>query len=236
MKNITKYKNIISQKNIQLLIGLDDNMLNEYTKIINENIIVEKSSYTYGSRLEIFKEKIINKLKNNINSRHAYATTIQYDKEDKQPPCMVYIQFLYDEYNKKLNLYVIFRSHDIFKGALANGYGLGVMLNNYSKILNVQSGLIEITSISAHIYKEDLYDAKLLIECVNKNIIFDEYLDKRGYCVFEQNNSICKIYDYNENKLINIINGTNIEIYEKLLNIFDNIQHLKYLYKILFIK
>lgn len=235
--DIIKYKQIISQKNIQLLIGLDTNMLNEYAKIINDNVVVNGSAYTYGSRLEIFKNKIITELKNNIHSRHAYATTIHYDKFDIQPPCMVYIQFLYDTYNEKLNLYVIFRSHDIFKGAFSNGYGLGILLQNYSKILNVQPGLIEITSISAHIYKEDLYDAKLLLECVDKNIIFDEYLDKKGYCVINKiNNDIfeCKIYDYKENKLINNLTGTNIEIYKKILEIFDNQKHLQYIFKTLF--
>ena len=234
--NISKYEKIIFQENIQTMIGLNTNSLKEYSKIITENINVTNSAYTYGERLSIYHDKIIENFKKDINTRHAYATTILYDKVDIQPPCLVFVQFLFDDYNKKLNLYCVFRSHDIFKGALSNGYGLGMLLEKYAKEINVSPGLVEITSISAHIYKSDLYNAEMLINCVNKNVDYEEdlYLDPRGTCVINKKNGIFTVDIYNKNELCECIEGTNFEVYNKLLERFNNIHHLKYLFNELF--
>lgn len=236
---IKKYQTIISQAEIQNIIGLSEQMLKDYSKTMNENIRVDNSAYTYGERLDIFKERILNALKKDINSRHAFGTTIKYDKIDNQPPCLVYIQLLYDNMNNKMNLYATFRSHDIFRAGFLNAYGLSDMLLYYCKELNIGVGRVEITSISAHIYNTNLNDAKLLIDCVTNNMNKEIHYDPRGNCIItkKDGNFIVELRDMKENKLIWNLEGNAKDIYKKILNdkLIIDIEHLEYIFEQLFI-
>lgn len=250
---INKYLTVINQPEIINMIGLNYDALKEYSlsfnkpqnqTIINDcvknTIINNYVSYTYGERLAPYKNWIIEELKQNKASRHCFVTTIKPDKDYAHntsvfPPCLVYVQFLYDNQHDTLNLYAVFRSHDIFKAALSNSYGLNNMLLEYAKSANLKYGYVEINSISAHIYKSDLYDSRLFIKCINQNLPNPDYLDRRGFCVFPtMNPPTCIIKDYYTQKTIKTITGTKIKIYQELLKIFNNTEHLAYLFNILF--
>ncbi len=81
----------------------------------------EKVAYTYGERLlrreapdkpsEV--EKAVGRLRKNLYTRRAYATTwrISEDSESVNPPCLTQITWLVQE--KKLFQTVFFRSHDL---------------------------------------------------------------------------------------------------------------------------
>jgi len=229
---------IISQEDVQQLFGLDLDGLNDYAKTITENLVVKESAYTYGSRLEVYKERINSAINKDINTRYAFGTTLQYDKIDKQAPCLVYIQFLYDNVNSQMNLYAVFRSHDIFKAAFLNAYGLGKLLEKYCLIHNINFGRVEITSVSAHIYDSDLNNVKLLTDCLSTNMTDMIHYDPRGNCVITKNNNgyTCEIFEPKENKLINRLSGTNKDIYTKILQeqIITDTEHLLYIFSELF--
>lgn len=233
------YLKIITQEDIRQMISLDKRSLEDYTRIMNENIVVDTSSYTYGNRLACFKEKIKSELhKNYKTTRHAYATTIKYDINDKQPPCLIYVQLLYDNVNQKMNLYAVFRSHDIFRAALANAYALCMMLKKYCEPENIPIGRIEITSISAHIYQNNLNDVKLFINCLStqmKNII---HYDPCGNCIITKNNNnyVFELFEPKENKLICTITGTPKDIFSSIIKnkIITDIEHLTYIFEQLF--
>lgn len=243
-KLINKYLTVINQPEIINMVGLNYDSLKEYSltfnKPQNQTIINNCVSYTYGERLAPYKNWIIEELKQNKASRHCFVTTIKPDKDYAHntsvfPPCLVYVQFLYDNQHDTLNLYAVFRSHDIFKAALSNSYGLNNMLLEYAKSANLKYGYVEINSISAHIYKSDLYDSRLFIKCINQNLPNPDYLDRRGFCVFPtMNPPTCIIKDYYTQKTIKTMTGTKIKIYQELLKIFNNTEHLAYLFNILF--
>lgn len=239
-KELDHYRSIITQPDIQRLIGLDNGIIKDYVKLITENIAINTSSYTYGNRLEPFKLNILNNLLKNINSRHAYATTIKYDTKDEQPPCLVYIQYLFDQYNGALNLYAIFRSHDILRGALANAYALTNLLLNTATTIKCPAGRVEITSISAHIYKDCVESTDLFLKCMDDRMTNIIRYDPRGNCVItkcDNGEYIFELYSHDiVNSLITRINGTPRYIYSKILKdgIIINIEHLEYIFEQLF--
>lgn len=116
-EDIEKYRIIISQSNVQKLIGIDKGILDDYVKLMMDSKYIENTAYTYGNRLACYKDRIVKYLKKSCYSRHAFGTTLKYDVDDKQAPCLVYIQLLYDNVNNKMNMYAVFRSHDIFKAS-----------------------------------------------------------------------------------------------------------------------
>jgi len=237
--SINKYREIITQSDVQQMIGLNNKMLSDYSKLINENIIIPTSAYTYGNRLEVYKNRIIKNLQDDKSTRYAFGTTLKYDIEDKQAPCLVYVQLLFDTMHNKLNLYAVFRSHDIFKAAFVNGYGLADMLLKYSKLINTEPGLIEITSISGHIYLTDLHNTKLFLDCMGNEMKKIEHYDPRCNCIItKQNNDqfICEIRDPDTNKLMITLSGTNKKIYHQILTerIIESTEHLKYIFEQLF--
>lgn len=238
MKVIDDYKKIITQPDVQQMFGLDENSLKDYSKTMNENIIIPTSAYTYGNRLQVYKERIQKNLKENIRTRYAFGTTLQYDKEDKQAPCLIYIQLLYDTVNERMNLYAIFRAHDMFKASFANAFALGEMLDGYCVRNNIKPGRVEITSISAHIYKTDLGNVKLFLNCLREHVGNIIHYDPRGNLIITKKGDIfdCELREPKENKLVSIISGTNTEIYKKILHekIITDPEHLEYIFEQLF--
>jgi hypothetical protein len=237
-REISYYRTIITQPDVQQMFGLDKSALCDYSKTMNQDIFVPTSAYTYGSRLAIYKDRITNHLRENIRTRYAYGTTIQYDKEDNQAPCLVYVQLLYDNVNDVMNLYAIFRSHDMFKAAFMNAYALSQMLIEFCDKINVNAGRVEITSISAHIYKVDINNVKQLLACLSehmKNII---HYDPHGNCIIQKLDGTfqCDIREPKENKLIFSLSGTGKEIFKKILDekIITDTEHLGYIFEQLF--
>ena len=161
-------------------------------------------SYTYGNRLmkyplsdgnlDQIKEVIIKQLKDSPDSRRAVATTLvpEIDAFSKEPPCITQIQAL--QSNGKLHFLATVRSHDIFKGAIPNAFGLRTLQKKVSQELGFELGQLKITSESAHIYEQDWDNASQLVKCVfwerEPNLIFDEKIqsDPRGYLVISVKN------------------------------------------------
>lgn len=126
----------------------------------------DEAEYTYYQRLnwydtpvEILKINQINALKDriqrDINTRRAVATTWMpwVDIVSKDPPCMDMLKF--NVYNGKLNLMVVFRSHDLIGGWINNVYALVYLLNDITESLKLQVGFLEVTSYDGHFYKND---------------------------------------------------------------------------------
>ncbi|MFA9288688.1 MAG: thymidylate synthase [Weeksellaceae bacterium] len=182
----------ISQK-LQSHIGLDEAMRMQYKEIFLTGDKPGDVAYTYGNRLFDYPENIdqikyiIAKLKEHIYTRRAYATTF-YPKVDEQhdsPPCMTQLQILSD-IQGKLNMFVSFRSHDIFKAAIPNAYGLLCLQKYIADEVGVHPGTLTFQSVSAHIYEEDWQDALDIVKCQrweSTKLYFDEHtdLDPRGY-------------------------------------------------------
>jgi len=132
-------------------------------------------SYTYGNRLmrypnpngpiDQIEEVILKELKLSPDTRRATATTMvpSIDKDSKEPPCITQIQVLQN--NGKLHFLVTVRSHDIFKAAIPNAFGLRALQARIAKEAGFEMGYLQITSQSAHIYESDWDDAKKLVRC-----------------------------------------------------------------------
>ena len=99
---------------------------------------------------------IVNKLKNEMNSRRALAITwnpyIDIDENDnyKSVPCLQYIQFLIRD--NKLEMSVMFRSNDILLAYHSNIIGLIVLGEMVAEKLRIKLNKYTHYIVSAHIY------------------------------------------------------------------------------------
>lgn len=175
------------------IIGLNEKSLNDYKSTLLDTKIPDGAAYTYGARLGSYStngfnqiDYIIQKLKESLITRRASATTMipEFDSTQKSPPCLSLIQVLSDN-DGKLNFFATFRSHDLFKAAIPNAYGLLNLQYYICEKVGVLPGILSINSISAHIYEEDWSNAAQILKCQkweNINTRFDEYndIDERG--------------------------------------------------------
>ncbi len=184
---------------VRQTIGLSMNAINHYKSVFLSADMPQGVTYTYGNRLmrypttqgdvDQIKEIIIKSLNDSLDTRRAIATTLvpAIDKDSKEPPCITHIQLLYS--NKKLHMLVTARSHDIFKAALPNAFGLRALHKKIATEVGVPMGSLQITSQSAHIYEGEWDDAKKLVECAiwerEPHAVFDPVIsaDKRGMFV-----------------------------------------------------
>lgn len=155
--------------------GLNSESINHYKSIFLSPDAPEGIKYTYGNRLMRYpgangevnqiKEIIIKELKDSVDTRRAVATTLVpwIDKDSKEPPCITQIQTL--QTNKKMHLLVTARSHDIFKAAIPNAFGLRALQKEITTQVGLEIGSLQITSQSAHIYEAEWDDAKKLTQC-----------------------------------------------------------------------
>jgi len=97
-------------------------------------------------------EYIIDKLKSDITSRRALATTWipPLDEKRKDVPCLQLVQFLVR--NNKLEMFVVFRSEDMLSGFGQNAYGLTMLQKYIAKELDISIGSYHHYVISGHIY------------------------------------------------------------------------------------
>jgi thymidylate synthase len=159
-------------KSLLKRVGLDKDSMDEYHEEFLSSHLPEGTIYTYGQRLRNYPakgidqvEEIIEHLKKSPITRRAVATTL-YPPEDKQadsPPCINQVQFL--RVNERLAMFVLVRSHDLFKAALPNAFGLLALQDYVCGSVGIEPGPLTINSISAHIYEEDWEDALDLLKC-----------------------------------------------------------------------
>jgi thymidylate synthase len=155
-------------------IGLKQESMEEYFDEFLSSNLPEGTVYTYGQRLRSYPnkeiafdqvEEIIDHLNRVPYTRRAVGTTLYppIDKQASSPPCINQVQFLLID--EKLTMFVLARSHDLFKAAIPNAYGLLALQDYVCKETDCKPGPLSISSISAHIYEEDWEDALDLIEC-----------------------------------------------------------------------
>lgn len=188
-------------KSLLETISLNKDAIDKYKNIILTANNDTGTSYTYGERLFNYNHKInqiefiINDLKRDKYSRRSSITTIipEIDIQSSNPPCLNLLQVLIDT-KDQLNMFVVFRSHDIFKAAISNAYGLRALQEYIAKEVGVKVGILSVTSVSAHIYSSDLEDALKLIKCqfwedINIRFNENEDMDYRGIVVINVTNN-----------------------------------------------
>ena len=139
----------------------------------------DEAEYTYYGRLREYKTavfsecycseietdqilEILEKLNEFKNTRRAVAVTWQpwIDLESNDPPCMDFLKFTIKD--NKLNLTVVFRSHDLIKGWVNNVYALIHLMEDMTRYLNVGVGYLEVISCDPHVYINDTKQIQLL--------------------------------------------------------------------------
>ena len=126
----------------------------------------DEAEYTYYQRLREYYiilngvtfdqiNAIKQKIGDNWQTRRAVAVTWQpwSDPSSSDPPCMDLLKF--NVWKGKLNLSVVFRSHDLIGGWLNNCYALIYLLKEIADALNLEVGVLDIISFDGHFYKND---------------------------------------------------------------------------------
>ncbi len=234
-------------KGVLQIIGLEKDSIESYEDIFINPENKKGSGYTYGERLRNYNQtidqidNIVKLIKEDKYSRRAVASTIipETDAASTNPPCLIFVQAIVD-IDSKLNLYATFRSHDIFKAAVPNAFGLLKLQDYICKETGILKGSICITSNSAHLYEEDFENAKKLLECQKWGELkthFDELTDNdpRGIVrISIQNKQIlASLMDKSGNELIEIIGNSSTEVGYKFsrLNLLSKNDHYIYLMK-----
>lgn len=193
-------------KELRETVGCTREAVEQYHKVFMESSVKEGVSYTYGSRLRAWSdgktdekidqvtECIIGNLKRSPDSRRGVAVTFVPPIDTfatVDTPCIVSVQALQSD--GKVNLFATFRSHDIFKAAIPNAFGLIAMHQQIADETGFERGSLCIQSISAHIYEGDFEHADKLIDCLylgrEPRMVWDGVMaDPRGSFVIRVNN------------------------------------------------
>lgn len=208
------------------------------------------TAYTYGQRMWAYGknqgfDKTVNQIANIIEhlkdspvTRRAVATTwdqfIDAKKETKNPPCFVMIQFI--QTDGLLHALATFRSHDMFKAAIPNAFGVRRLQEEVARETGFEVGQLSITSNSAHIYEEDWDNATKLLKCAiwerEVSLTFDQNTqsDPRGIVVIRvENNEIIADVGAPDGTTLLTINGkTAKHVFKKLaaLDLLSRPDHL----------
>jgi thymidylate synthase len=190
--NTDELLNFEAPDKLKSRVGLDKAILEQYANIFLDATKPQDVVYTYGNRLRSYNEKLdqveemIKKIKEESITRRAFATTFNpiLDKDNTSPPCLISIQILIGGDNK-MHLISYFRSHDMFKAALPNAYGLINVHKYIASHTGFKTGTLTIHSTSAHIYEDDWEDADHFLKCAyweRLKLYFDEHddIDPRG--------------------------------------------------------
>ncbi len=116
----------------------------------------------------------------------------QIEKHSNEPPCITQVQSL--QSRGALHFLVTVRSHDIFKAAIPNAFGLRMLQKRIAEELGFTMGVLQITSQSAHIYEGDWENAKKLVLCAwwerEPDLVFrpETQADPRGIVVISIKN------------------------------------------------
>jgi len=190
--DITHIEEIELPERLKSRVGIEKSVLDQYATVFLDPVKPEDVAYTYGNRLRNYRgkldqiEEIITKLKDSKITRRAYATTFDplVDHDNPSPPCLMSVQALIAD-DEKLHMIASFRSHDMFKAALPNAYGLLHVMKYISEKTSIPEGSLTIHSTSAHVYEDDFKDARDLLKCGmwgKLKLYFDENddIDPRG--------------------------------------------------------
>ena len=168
-------------KELQELVGATQESIEQYHQIFLSEDKPAGVAYTYGNRLMQYpigkphstgtqtlnqvKTSIIGNLAKSLDTRRAVATTLVpwIDSTSDEPPCITQVQCIHVD--GKLHMLVTARSHDIFKAAIPNAFGLRMLHKTICADLEVTMGSLQITSQSAHIYEPDWDHAQKLVSC-----------------------------------------------------------------------
>jgi thymidylate synthase (methanogen type) len=165
-------------KELQETVGATQAAIDEYHQVFLSPNKPGGVSYTYGNRLMRYPvpegsrpwvdqvaESLVANLKKSPDSRRAVATTLVpwIDTYSDEPPCITQVQAI--QSNHKLHLLVVARSHDIFKAAVPNAFGLRLLQTRIAHETGFELGVLQITSQSAHIYEGDWENANKLAAC-----------------------------------------------------------------------
>lgn len=159
--------------------GMTHEAIQAYHDVFQKADVKEGVSYTYGSRLRAWQtetdtpinqisDSLIAHLKRSPDSRRSVAVTFVPPIDTfatVDTPCLICIQTLQSE--GKLHLFATFRSHDIFKAAIPNAFGLITVLQEVASATGFETGQLCIHSNSAHIYEGDFSQAEKLIACTH---------------------------------------------------------------------
>ncbi|MBI4121604.1 MAG: hypothetical protein HY470_01455 [Candidatus Ryanbacteria bacterium] len=190
---------------VRKTIGLTTEAINEYHAVFLSKELPQGIAYTYGNRLmeypvpgvapiDQIEEVIIKSFRASPDTRRAVATTMvpQIDKDSNEPPCITQVQAL--QSRGALHFLVTVRSHDIFKAAIPNAFGLRMLQKRIAEELGFTMGVLQITSQSAHIYEGDWENAKKLVLCAwwerEPDLVFrpETQADPRGIVVISIKN------------------------------------------------
>jgi len=184
------------------VVGATNEAISEYHDVFMKPDAPDGVAYTYGNRLMSYPVKdgtldqvtqsIVKNLQASPDSRRAVATTLvpSIDAFSDEPPCLTQIQTLQSD--GKLHLLATFRSHDIFKAAIPNAFGLRTLQASITERTGFELGSLQITSQSAHIYEADWDNAGKLSACsfwerpLQK--LQEGDADPRGVCVIRVEN------------------------------------------------
>lgn len=164
-------------QNLLETVGLTEAAIKQYHDVFLNETPSEGIAYTYGSRLRSWKTDasqdavnqiataVIGNMAHSPDSRRAVATTIipTIDAAAKEPPCLISVQALQSD--SRVHLFCTFRSHDIFKAAIPNAFGLLRMHDEIAEATGFERGSLSIVSNSAHIYEGDFEHAEKMIAC-----------------------------------------------------------------------
>src|SRR3989338_7269817 len=171
------FLNVDWPEEVRKTIGLTKEAINEYHGVFLSKELPQGIIYTYGNRLmqypapggapiDQIEDVIIKSFRSSPDTRRAVATTMvpPIDKDSNEPPCITQVQAL--QSGGALHFLVTVRSHDIFKAAIPNAFGLRMLQMRVASELGFSMGVLQITSQSAHIYEADWDNAKKLAACV----------------------------------------------------------------------
>ncbi len=228
-------------EDLRKLTGAIEKNIQQYSQIFLAPEKQKGIAYTYGNRLMQYplldkcfnqiEEVIIKQLQNSPNSRRAVATTLvpAVDSFSNEPPCITQVQAL--QTNGRLHFLVTVRSHDIFKAALSNAFGLRILQKKISDKLGFALGNLQINSHSAHIYEQDWHNAFQLVKCCfwhNSPKVFDEENDRdlRGYFIIKVSNKINVTFNNNDNEELMVFSATSADELIKQINHYDLISRI----------
>lgn len=126
-------------------------------KEILGKVIPDGFTYTYGSELQEPIDqisKVVEMLKEDHSTRKATMRIGSPSRLFEQdPPCCVTVDS--KERKSRLNMFLVFRSHDYGSALYANLRGFAMLQKRIAKEVGIAVGMMGCTSFSAHVYEYD---------------------------------------------------------------------------------
>ena len=227
--------------------GATQDAIEQYFKVFLSKEMPAGVQYTYGNRLMCWGPNCLDQITDSIernftlspDTRRAVMTTLipSIDALSSEPPCLTQVQFL--QTDGKLHMLSTFRSHDIFKAAIPNAFGLRKLQKEVSKRLGFDMGALHIVSNSAHLYEADWANAKKLIACAfterDPSLVFDAETegDPRGNARIEVANGKIHVTVMGVDgiELIQLGGASAHEVVRKLgqMDLFADATHMLYI-------